>query len=903
MSSSSSPFKPPNSPIYIDDSLSPVKLPTRSPMKPPPSVPLVPHRPLQSGTPPVKQSTNTNATKLGQQQTLQAPYTEKVNKTTFLNINSAQRRSTIGIPKRSFSSTERPKLNLTSSSSLNKLPGNRMSITSPLHKRRKPANLSSIQRSAMEVELYMSKLNEDREERLKHSGYRSSMSEADELSSPIKRNATQSHRSAIEPEAVSDADELTEKRRKQVEDEDEDVAILEDKDSTNATKSVENIEVGRREVIDTAADLGAKTDVPKKEEKLADNDSAKSSDGDFEILGDNFSREPSQTLTHNQVTRLLNESKQNRYSTKTPDRMTEPQPQRPHPHHVKPSTVDNDQEEDTVLSPLRHDLDAVNEFQDEDQDDNELEDEPTMNFLDSPNSRPMFPLSYIEKLQSENERELSKLNEELKQQDLKINQLNDELSKQREAEHRLKHASELNKIQLEQLERNVASLTKRNTILESSNMRFKCKLIDYKITVNEVEEANRALTQKNDDLDDKFSKLQTEHSQMQREHIEFTMKMDDFENVKLKLVNEKQELLDKLGSLEQEYDSKIDHLEENVKLLEQSDEQLRSTNTDIRTQLDGSQARIEQLQDEKKRLVAINDENQDLVKELDHLISSTKQNYEDEIFKLKDKHEEKVSSLSSDLRVVQHSEAHYKELVNNLSEELQSRNKQLDSIKSQFESQTVDFDKVVSEKKHLESKLSLLQNIESDKNRIESELIDLKNKYENDLSSKEDEIYNLTTKHNNVQREVHQLKSTITDLQTQVKTQSQIITSHESDISTYKAEIDKLLDAITTLKQQLTIKESQATQLQQDIDALKINQQQELKLKEDTLVKYLHQEYSQKHTTKMTEVKLYYEQELRNRDLTIKNLNRDSEFLSKNLDILRQKYNELLGERAEQGDS
>lgn len=144
MSASSSPFRPSNTPVYIDDSLSPVKLPTRSPMKPPPPFSL-PNKSSQQGTPPVKETTNTSPSKPAQHNILKPPYTEKLNKTTFLNISSAQRRSTIGNPGRSYSSGERRMLNLRSSSSLNKPSPNTVSTTSPLHKRRKPANLNSIQ--------------------------------------------------------------------------------------------------------------------------------------------------------------------------------------------------------------------------------------------------------------------------------------------------------------------------------------------------------------------------------------------------------------------------------------------------------------------------------------------------------------------------------------------------------------------------------------------------------------------------------------------------------------------------------------------------------------------------------------------------------------------------------------
>lgn len=903
MSASSSPFRPSNTPVYIDDSLSPVKLPTRSPMKPPPPFSL-PNKSSQQGTPPVKETTNTSPSKPAQHNILKPPYTEKLNKTTFLNISSAQRRSTIGNPGRSYSSGERRMLNLRSSSSLNKPSPNTVSTTSPLHKRRKPANLNSIQKSAREVELYMDQLNEEREKRLKQSGFRSSMSEADELSSPIKRNTLHSHRDAVELDEINDEREAAEPEKSLVE-EDEEIMILEDKGSNKASESVENIEIGRRDIIDTIKDFGANIDDLRRRKRnlngTTDYEKTNSSDSDLEILEDNFSRDPSQTLTHNQMTRLINELKQDKYSTKTPDRMTEPQPQRPHPHHVKTSAVDNDQE-DTVLSPLRHDLGAVDKFQDEEQDVNEFEDEPTMNFLDSPNSRPMFPLTYIEKLQSDNQKELSQVNDDLKQRELQISQLSEELAKQREVEHKLKHEQEINQLQIRQLEHEVAFLTKRNKILEWSNLSFKRKLNDYKITVNEVEETNRALIEKNNDLDEKFTKLQNDHSQVQKEHIEFTMKVDDFESDKLRLVNEKEELVNKLYNIEQEYESKIDRLEENLKLLELSDNELRLANNDLKTKLEASDVKNEQLQLEKDNLLAKIDETEGLINDLDHLIATHKEDYEKEIVELKNKHEKEISQLSMDLRSVKQNEAQHKQLVDELTHELETKTIQFNDLKSQIDLQVNELEKAASEKDHLGSKLTLLQNVESDKNLIESELIDLKNKYETDISSKDDEIYNLTTKHNRLQTENQQFKSIISELETQVQTQSQIITSKESDISTYKSEIDKLLNAINTLKQDLSTTESKLTQLNQEIEMLHTNHKRDLNLQEDKLVKYLHREYAHKHATKMNEFKLYYEQELKNRDLTIKKLNRDFEFVLKNLEVSRQKYNELLGEKAEQSE-
>lgn len=884
-------------------------------MKPPPPAPpaqpaqpqLAPSRVSLHGTPPIAK---TSVSQLSHQFSSKPPYTEKPNKTTFLNINSAQRRSTIGPAKRSFSSSDRRKLNLKPSSTLNK-PQPNASTTSPLHKKRKSANLNKIQQSAQEVELYMKLLNEEREQRLNRSIDRSSMSEPDELSSPIKRNTLHVHRTTVELDAISDDEK---KKRNVVEHEDEDAILLENRDSKRTPGTVENIEFGRRDVIDTERDFGiGGNDLPNDKNLReaaaaaaaaaeADHGNDNSSDSDLEVLGDNFSREPSQTLTHNQLTKLMSELKLDRFSTKTPDRMTEPQPQRPHPHHIKPSTVGNDQE-DTILSPLRHDIEAVNEFQDEFQDGNELEDEPTMNFLDSPNSRSSFSLAYIEKLQSDNERKVIQLNEEIKERDLRINQLHEELAKQQEIEHKLNHTQELNDLQLRQLEHNVASLNKRNKILESSNLNFKRKLIDYKITVNEMEESNRVLTEKNDVLKNKLSKLQDEHSQMQKEHIEFTLKVDDFETVKSRLVNEKQELLDKLANMEREYETRIDHLEENIKLLELSDNEMKVANSELKSQIELLKSRNEDLQKEKSNLLATNDENQELMKELDHLISTTRENYENEIGQLKAKHEKETLELSTEVRHLLNSEARNKELVTDLSRKIEVKTEQIESLELQLKSQTTDFDNLKSETHHLESKLALLQNVEADKNRIESELIDLKNKYETEISDKESEIYNLTTKHSSSQNEIQQLKSTITDLKSQCDSHSQTITKQASDIFTYKTEIDKLLNAITALKQDLTNKESQVTQLHQDLESLKIDQQRDLKLQEDKLVKYLHHEYAQKHTTKMNEFKMYYEQELKNRDLTIKKLNRDGDFLLKNLEILRQKYNELLGEKAERSES
>ena len=44
---------------------------------------------------------------------------------------------------------------------------------------------------------------------------------------------------------------------------------------------------------------------------------------------------------------------------------------------------------------------------------------------------------------------------------------------------------------------------------------------------------------------------------------------------------------------------------------------------------------------------------------------------------------------------------------------------------------------------------------------------------------------------------------------------------------------------------------------------MKLNHEKELKLQEDKLVKYLHQEYAKKHTSKMRELKEYYEDKLK----------------------------------------
>lgn len=204
------------------------------------------------------------------------------------------------------------------------------------------------------------------------------------------------------------------------------------------------------------------------------------------------------------------------------------------------------------------------------------------------------------------------------------------------------------------------------------------------------------------------------------------MKVDDFESDKLRLVNEKEELVNKLYNIEQEYESKIDHLEENLKLLELSDNELKLANNDLKTKLEASDVKNEQLQLEKDKLLAKIDENEGLINDLDHLIASHKEDYEKEILGLKNKYEKEISQLSMELRSVKQNEAQHKQLVDELTHELETKSIQFNDLKSQIDLQVNELEKVVSEKDHLESKLTLLQNVESDKNLIESELIDLK---------------------------------------------------------------------------------------------------------------------------------------------------------------------------------
>ncbi|KAI5955186.1 hypothetical protein KGF54_001747 [Candida jiufengensis] len=854
MSTYSSPYKASNLPIYIDDSLSPVKLPTTNKKNPQ----------VNHNYTPVKEITNLNHNDQLNFQSLRPPHTENITKTNYLNINSATKKSI----KRNRSSISDTTINKPS----------RYSLTSPLRKKRLTSNLSSIKKSVLELDLTINKLNNDRDKRLQNFD-RSSFSEIEnDLSSPIKRNRPENKENNHENDNGQD--------ESQEEEQEEDVIVIsgrrlsggsdfiehQDDDVQEIAHQEEEVEIGRR--VDTANSSTSWRKQSPINPQLS---------SDFEIDNE-FIKDPSQTLTHSQFTKLINESRQERQNATPTNKITEPEPINLKLNHTKiKSPEPTNTESNYELSPLRHDIDIINDFESNEEEEkeqelNEYEDEPTENFLSPTNSKPIFSMNHIDKLEKEHEQKLNQLYLELNEKNQEIQNLQEQVNKQNDEEKRLVHSNELINITINTMEKEIASLNKQNKILESSNFSFKRKLNDYKISIIELETEARSY----DDVKNKYEEFKSLYQDAKEENDELKNQLRLLELAKAELATKNQNLNGQINNIQKENKETVEKYEKKCSNWEMRFRKSDIANGDLQSFLDDAL-------EENKKFKEQSKEHEKLIAELDKLIQASNQENETQVKELEAKYEIQVTDLKSSLSEIEKENLNLKLNLNASKQEISQINK----------SNEGEIKKLKEENKSAFKELEQLQiSYKEDILEKKQELITISLSYEKlekELKSKTNEINSSNTQIQSQDQKISNLNSQIQELTTQSQQDQSTISESTQQLQTYETKFTELITAIekqTLEKQQLEKQVSNLTNKIQEVT-------EEKTIEIDNLVKYLHQEYSSKHSNKMNEIKLHYEQELNKKNQELKSLNRDYEFLSKNLENVKFEYNQLLQSKSE----
>lgn len=706
--------------------------------------------------------------------------------------------------------------------------GIRNPITSPRLVSRQPINLESIKRTKqhMDKQIKLAFPDENKENR-KHLDLSSSDSE-EPFSSPLKRSRNGDHHH----QASTLGGELLHPSKIP-------------KMSTSLNK--EEIETREETQEDRIEEL-VKEDFVEKHRPTSvidDDDDDEEDVNEAEDAEEQGLPKFQQALEHTQINKII---KEDRADYVTPERMTEPVAKSPETHQnvrvIEEDRTENFENYKDNTSPSKRGNGNIEDGEDDTANLTlkQLENEPTINFLLSPNSKPVFSLNQVNKIQLEHDNKTKGLLEDLDSRDETIKQLNEQLhaaneklivSQQenrnlKEMKDKLVNSEQLLTIQLNHIERELASLTKNCKIKDSSLNNLKRKLTEQKLLLDESQQENDNLKNHLNDSQRLERDLKAEIIDTNNSNIDMTLKLDQVVKEKEELWARNQELLEKLAYADNVSNSKFEKLKNDLQELEASQTSLRNRyheleekNKKLESEIQVKETRIQQLKED-------NSTNEKLMKEYDEVATAKIHEIEaerDEALKNGHELQNSVTDLSVEIRCLE------------------------DKLK---------------ESEHANSKLQLkIDELEAREVPAE-ESQELKSK----LETKETEL-NKTTK------ELEQKNETIKD---------------------YLTKMDQLVDRVESLKQQNDESNKEKENLVKEINDLQDRADAEW----DKLSKHLHAEYSRKHIEKVKFLRETFEADMDRLVQDKKTLEREVEFLKAKIDkgneeakYLRERINSL----------
>ncbi|RCK59102.1 Autophagy-related protein 23 [Candida viswanathii] len=690
-------------------------------------------------------------------------------------------------------------------------------MTSPRLASRQPINLESIKRTKQHIDrqIKLAFPDENKENR-KHLDLSSSDSE-DPLSSPLKRS--RNHQDKV------GGDLLHPSKIPKISFDKGDAEVVE----TQVDKEVDEEELIKEDFVE----LNRPTDVIDEDD---DDDDDEDEERNLPKL--------SQSLEHTQINKIIREHK-NDYVT--PERMTEPVAKSPETHQnirvIEQDRTENFAKYKDNTSPSKRGNDEVVDGEDTaNLSLRQLEDEPTINFLMSPNSKPVFSKNEVNKIRHEHERRIEELMTELDSRDEQIRELNEQLlaantelittqqenRKLTEAKDKLNHSEGLLTIQLNHIERELASLTKSCKIKDSSLNNLKRKLAEQKMLLEESQLVNENLKNDLGDSQRLERDLKAEIIDTNNSNINITLKLDEVVKEKEELWIRNQELTEKLANSDSISNAKYEKLVKQLDELDAAHARLKSH----RDRLEESNRRLEREIEEKEatiqKLKDDNTTNERLIKEYDEVATTKIHEIETE----RDEAFQQCLKLQESIKKLEHQ-----------AEQLHGK---------------------VDETEHSNSKLQL----------------------------KIDELEAKAA----ATEELQELESRLSDSETRLKECVAELEKKNETIKEYLEKMDQLVDSVESLKLQLNDSKDEKENLTKEIRELQEKADKEW----DRLIEHLHAEYSRKHTEKVKFLKEAFTADIEKIAQDKKTLEREVEFLKAKIDkgneeakYLRERINSL----------
>lgn len=483
-----------------------------------------------------------------------------------------------------------------------------------------------------------------------------------------------------------------------------------------------------------------------------------------------------------------------------------------------------------------------------------LVDEPTINFLMSPNSKPVFSIDHIKKIQNENSKEIDslenviyhknqeilKFSEELSSTNGKFLILDQEIKELKLAKKKLIANEELLRVQLKHTERELAKATKnfklKSTLATQLDGKVNKLKSQLKLQLQEFEILSQDNSKLRADLESKSNEIQSEIN----EKLDLQSQLTENQNV----LNSNEREISRLTDSNLENNYKIDQL-----LKEKEELLIESGN----------------LKQENSELQEINHKQTNLVEELD-----------------------KLETLAKDK-------------INDLQGKVAEGKQELE--RARVEKNEL-FEKSLSIEKSLQKDLELIQE-KLKSNELERDHLTSK------LEDSESRVIKLNTKIKEIEQDRDHLQVELTNSMDQVEVLKATNKEKDNIISGDTKKMSELVEKVNELKQKAAVsneandKKEESVQELQDLRAQVSKLKEELAQGDDYLQKrikdvsdQLYHEYSKKHDAKVLEVRKSVEKKFKNLidhfHIENKAQRRDIESLEKKLDIVNTEKNQLL---------
>ncbi|CUM63018.1 uncharacterized protein PRCAT00000580001 [Priceomyces carsonii] len=591
--------------------------------------------------------------------------------------------------------------------------------------------------------------------------------------------------------------------------------------------------------------------------------------------------------THTQVNKIMKSDPDKDYIT--PQRLTEPIAKSPITNQqvrINDNLIIDDFEDISksdskdITSPLKFHklLDQEEETFDETSNLKRMEDEPTINFLMSPNSKPVFSVEQISKLQSEHAEEINKIQETLAFKNREILKLNQELSLVTNngimIEQEFKEFKQLQKnkttneeilsIQLKHNEREFASLTKNFKIKESLINQLELKVTKSKSKIQNLIGQVNTKIEENASLSKKLSNAEELLNNNKQSNAEGQEQLNELKT----LCQERESEISKLTSSSLESNSKVEQLlSEKETLLEQ-----------IQVLTNSKNSLEEQLEEERD----LNLRQEELVKELDKLENLAKDkihNLEQAIANKNDESEQRFEDyekLQKDARLL---DEQVKSALADI-DGLRDENELLKDLKRRLERDIFGLSEKLDSCHTTESELNeKIANLGSDlakANSIAGELNARIVELEANDGSFSSTIKKLEEENKSLSKFNDEKDKTIID---DTKRMNELVNAIDQQRENYEAKIVKLKEGSSKTNSDIEKLHEENELLKKQVKSL----ESLLETKILEVATFLHKEYAEKHVKKLRDVKDKYEKELNLTAIERKGLEREIDLLKRKL--------------------